>query len=146
MAANSKPMTWPERIVAVGLILGAIWGVNSCSEWSAQKAAQREAVKALRAAELSRVGLTNFSWRKGGFGSVMIANFTIENGLDRDIADVRVECRVTGRSGTTIGTPWLMVYEVVKTGKSRNIKDMSVGFVHSQSTNASCSVADFKRL
>lgn len=145
MAATIKPMTWPERLVAATLICGMLWGLNSCFKWSAETSAARDAAKAFRAAELSRVRVRDFTWRKDGFGSVMVASFKVENGLDYDVKDVTLNCRVHGASSTTIGQPSAVVFDAFPAGKWKLVRDFNIGFISSQAQTANCEIVDFVR-
>jgi hypothetical protein len=45
----------------------------------------------------------DFEWSKGGFGSVMLANFTVTNKSDHTFKDFTVKCIHSAPSGTLIG-------------------------------------------
>jgi DNA-binding transcriptional regulator YdaS (Cro superfamily) len=51
---------------------------------------------------LNRIKL-DWTWRKGGFGTVAVATFTVVNGNDFAIKDLAITCRFEGNSGTEIG-------------------------------------------
>ncbi len=87
--------------------------------------------------------LTNFTWTKGGFDSVMMATFTFNNKNAFDIKDVEVLCRHTAPSGTAIDSNTRTIYDVVKAGSKKTIRDFNMGFIHSQVAKSNCVVDDF---
>lgn len=91
---------------------------------------------------LRLVTLDKWEWRKGGFDSVMLLDAKIKNTGARDIKDIEIECTHSSNSGTRIDRNKKVVYELVRAGKSVNIKEFSMGFVHSQATSTSCKITD----
>jgi hypothetical protein len=95
-----------------------------------------------RRTALGHISIKNFNWTKGGFGTVMILNeLTISNGSKYSAQDFQIECTVSAPSGTLLGRPSTTLYETVGAGKTRSFRDLSVGFVHSQATQASCRIS-----
>ncbi len=88
------------------------------------------------------VQIENFSWSKGGFGSVMIANFSIKNNLPWAIKDIEVKCTHTAPSGTTIDQNRRTIFERIEANKSRRISNFSMGFIHSQASRSGCDIVD----
>lgn len=87
----------------------------------------------------------DWSGRKGGFGTVFIATFTMKNGNDFDIKDPVISCEQTGPSGTTISKTTQTIYRIVRAKSSTIAKNINMGIMHPQSARASCRVIDFKR-
>ena len=67
---------------------------------------------------LSQVKL-DYRWRKGGFGSVMEADFTLKNNSDHDIKDFEITCEHFAKSGTLIDSNKRTIYDVVKAHATR---------------------------
>jgi hypothetical protein len=85
--------------------------------------------------------IVDYSWHKGGFGSVMVLNkVTIKNTRKIAIADFRITCDTSGPSGTILSSPSTTLYERIEAGKTRTFRDVNLGFIHSQSARASCRV------
>jgi hypothetical protein len=84
--------------------------------------------------------LSDFSWRKGGFDTVFIANFTLKNLNDKPVRDIEISCEARAPSGTLLGNPTTVVYDRLMPNKPKKFRDISVGFVHSQAQRASCEV------
>lgn len=80
------------------------------------------------------------NWEAGGFGSVMIASFTIVNPLSFAVKDVGVQCEVYGESGTRLGIRDEKVFRVVKSRSKERISKLNMGFVNGQSARANCSI------
>lgn len=91
---------------------------------------------------LRQVKIEQFSWRPGGFSTVLIADFKINNPTPHGLKDFVVSCTIYGRSGTAIATNSRTVYEVVSPKSVRAVKGLNMGLIDSQSTNASCEITD----
>lgn len=88
-----------------------------------------------------KTSLLDFSWSTGGFGSVMEASFTIENGNDFEVKDIEVICTMMGNSGTEIGTARHTIYDIVGPRKKKAFKDVNMGFINSQSSSSKCRIS-----
>ena len=86
------------------------------------------------------VEITKWSWKKGGFDSVMIATFTFKNNNDFPVKDITVRCEHEGPSGTTIDTNIRTIYERVEPHKKHTVRNFGMGFIHSQANRSSCAV------
>lgn len=84
------------------------------------------------------IKIVDFSWQKGGFGSVMLVKFTIKNTAPIDIKDVSIRCEHSAPSGTLIDSNEHTVYEIFKSGATRRLPKVNMGFIHSQATSSSC--------
>lgn len=91
------------------------------------------------------VTIANYTWSKGGFGSVGLATFTIKNDNPFPVKDVFVRCSFYGNSGTALGQADKTIYEVIAAKKSRTFREVNLGFIHSQSARASCRVVYVER-
>lgn len=96
-----------------------------------------------------KVNLTNFDWRKGGFGTVMIATFTISNENDFAIKDLYVACELTAPSGTKIGYAAATLYERVPAHGRKTVREVNMGSGISrdfnQAATASCKLGPFDK-
>lgn len=89
--------------------------------------------------------IEKFAWRKGGFGTVMIASFTISNELGtKDVSDFLLRCSGYGPSGTLISQPEMRLYEVVEAGKRKRFSQVNIGFIDHQTSNTHCVIADWE--
>ncbi|MDQ3816511.1 MAG: zinc ribbon domain-containing protein, partial [Acidobacteriota bacterium] len=68
-------------------------------------------IESPREAALRQVKI-GFKWSKGGFGSVMIADFVIENSSNYIIKDLEVTCTHFANSGTQIDSNTRTIYEM----------------------------------
>jgi hypothetical protein len=84
----------------------------------------------------------DYRWRKGGFGSVMEADFTLKNNSDHDIKDFEITCEHFAKSGTLIDRNKRTIYDVVKAHATRKFPNFNMGFIHSQAASSSCAVTD----
>jgi hypothetical protein len=64
------------------------------------------------------VSLVLDSWTKGGFDSIMIANFTVKNSTKYSVKDITVTCTHYAASGTEIDSNTRTIYEMVKGKRS----------------------------
>lgn len=88
----------------------------------------------------------DFRWHKGGFGSVMLADFTVKNPTQYSFKDFEVKCTHTGPSGTVIDSNTRTIYEIVRAGSTKHINEQDMGFIHSQATKSYCEITDLVAL
>jgi hypothetical protein len=91
---------------------------------------------------LDMVSIKKWNWRLDGFGTVMIASFTIQNDNAFDVKDVTIECELNAKSGTELGKSRQTVYEIIPANGSKRLADVNMSFVHSQASKASCRITD----
>jgi|GEM_PF-748373 len=107
---------------------------NTASVASTPSESPKEA--ALRQAKI------DFKWKTGGFGSVMIADFTIQNPSNYAIKDLEVTCTHFASSGTKIDSNTRTIYELVPAKGKKIVKGFNMGMINSQASTSSCSVED----
>lgn len=112
----------------------------------AKERAIKERLSAARRAPEDFVSIKNVAWRKGGFGSVMLATFTIRNEAPIDIKDIEIYCSHFAASGTRIDSNDRTIYEIVKANSTRTFRQINMGFIHSQAASTSCSVRSARAL
>lgn len=88
----------------------------------------------------SKVTLEKISWRKGGFDNVAVVDATIKNANTVAVKDVQVTCEAVASSGTGLGTVKQTVYETIAPEKTKRVRDLNMGFIHTQTKNISCRV------
>src|SRR5260370_42364521 len=87
-----------------------------------------------------RMRLTDFSWEAGGFGTVLLNDFTIVNGNTFAVKDITISCVLQGPSGTVVGTTKHAVYDVVLAHSAKRFEKVNMGFINSQTYIVSCAV------
>ena len=90
---------------------------------------------------LSRVKLT-FAWRKNGFDTGMIADFTITNPTKWRIKDLEITCEHIGPSGTKIDSNVRTIFQIVEAERTKQVKAFNMGFIHSQATSSACTITN----
>ena len=90
---------------------------------------------------VNHVTITNTAWRKGGFGAVAFAAFSLKNDNPASVKDVEIECGFFGKSGTQISTASTTIYDVILPKTTKTFPELSLGFVGQQAVSASCLVA-----
>jgi hypothetical protein len=90
--------------------------------------------------------LTEFSWSRGGFDSVLLADFTIRNNKQVDIKDIVVHCYGLASSGTHIDDNERTIYQVVRAGQTKHIYGFSMGFLNSQVATLRCGLGHYVTL
>lgn len=96
-----------------------------------------------RAVVLGNLEVEVLKWTRGGFDTVMIADFKVTNKNGFDLKDVTIKCDYFASSGTRLDSSTRTAYEVFPAGKSKTIREFNMGWVHSQARQASCSVIGF---
>ncbi len=84
----------------------------------------------------------DFKWAKEGFGTVMIADFTITNPTSYTVKDLEVTCTHYANSGTEIDSNSRTIYETVPAKGKKVVRNFSMGFIHSQAARSSCKITD----
>jgi hypothetical protein len=84
----------------------------------------------------------DYNWSKSGFGNVMIADFTIKNPTPYRFKDFEVKCTHFAPSGTVIDSNTRTIYEIVEPQSTKRIKQMNMGFIHSQAAKSGCEIRD----
>lgn len=86
--------------------------------------------------------ITNFNWSKGGFGSIMIIDrLTVRNNAPFPIKDFVLKCVHQGPSGTDMDRNSRVVYEIVPPESTTTVREINMGFIHSQVTTSNCEIA-----
>ncbi|HEX3117195.1 MAG TPA: hypothetical protein VHQ48_17130 [Bradyrhizobium sp.] len=93
--------------------------------------------------QIAAIKIEKWSWKKGGFDSVMIGTFTIKNSNDFGVKDIVLNCEHFAPSGTLIDSNTRTVYQSIKPKSSITVRDFNMGFLHTQATRSSCSVTNF---
>jgi hypothetical protein len=135
-------------IIAVFIIITGNTGKTTSTQQSADTELDRRIADMGRyIAEQERllsVKLSKMSWKKGGFDSVMIVSFTLENTNSFPVKDVEVTCEGSGNSGTLIDINVRTIYDVVKAKSAKPISNFNMGLIHSQASKSWCRVSEFK--
>jgi len=84
--------------------------------------------------------IEGFSWKKGGFGTTMQANFSLKNSLPWKVKDIEIRCKHSAPSGTMIDENSRTIYESIEPNKTRQISDFGMGFIHTQAHTSLCEV------
>ena len=87
----------------------------------------------------------DFTWSAGGFGSVMVVNFTIKSTLQFPVRDILVRCIGTGNSGTEIGSVSQTIYETVPAKGTKRINKINMGFIPGQMRGARCEILSVQK-
>lgn len=104
-----------------------------------------EIARELRRNPAEKMKVSSFTWRLGGFDTVAIATLTIQNDNDFRVKDVDLACRFSANSGTVLSTPSKTIYDLIPAKGRKSFKDVSIGFVNTQSARGSCWVESAKR-
>lgn len=91
---------------------------------------------------MQQVVISKMSWRKGGFGAVMLLNGSIVNLSNYDVKDITIGCAHFAGSGTQLGTLSKTLYEAVPARGTKPFRELGMGFIHSQAARANCQVDD----
>lgn len=78
--------------------------------------------------------------RRGGFGTVMLVDFTLRNDSLSDLKDFHITCVGKGRSGSDVDRNSIILYEFVSARRTRTIRDVNMGLVNPQVASTTCTV------
>lgn len=84
------------------------------------------------------VKMADYEWRIDGFGTVMIADFKIKNGLPWAVKDITVTCHHSGESGTQLDSNTRTIYQRIEASKTKWIKNFNMGFINHQAARSGC--------
>lgn len=132
----ASPKNTEQRNTATTLSSSSTSSTTTTSAVSTPSESPKES--ALRQAKI------DFSWSKGGFGSIMEADFTIENPSNYAIKDIEVTCTHFANSGTEIDSNTRTIYESVPSRGKKVVKNFNMGFIHSQAKKTSCKIEDLE--
>lgn len=102
---------------------------------AAQAAGEQLAMRFPQEFMSAETKLVDFTWEKGGFGTVMIANFTIRNDSPVDVADFKIRCQHYDSSGVVLDQNAGTAFGIVKAHATARIPNVNMGFLNSQSGN-----------
>ena len=103
----------------------------------------RERLKSERQAVINDLEIIDYKWNpNAGFGSILMASFSIKNGSEKPVKDIEVECVHYGPSGTKIDSNRRVIYERIEPGETLQISDFNMGFIHSQAHKSGAYVVD----
>lgn len=103
---------------------------------AAQTAAEQLAMRSPRDFASAETKLVDFTWEKGGFGTVMMANFTVRNDSPVDVADLKIHCDHYAANGVVLDQNAGTAYAVVKARSTTRIPNVNMGFLNPQSGNS----------
>jgi len=95
-----------------------------------------------KAAALKLIGVENWSWHRGGFDAVMLADFTITNASPWAIKDITITCRHHSSSGTAINENTRTIYRTFPAHSEITVSDFNMGIIDSQAQSSSASIED----
>lgn len=95
---------------------------------------------------LKSIRLGGLRWEKSGFGTVMVATFTVYNDNPFPIKDVEVTCVHSTNSGTVIDRNTRTIYERLDARGYVAVPEMNMGFIHSAANSTRCAPTDFSRV
>jgi RNA polymerase subunit RPABC4/transcription elongation factor Spt4 len=138
--AKTSTATWLFLIILV-LFMFVVPNIkdNSTSVTHPNSSSPKEKV-------LKLVFLENFTPKKSGFGNIMESDFKIVNKSQYSIKDIQITCEHYAKSGTKIDSNERIIYEIIKAGKTKNIKNFNMGFIHTQAAKTGCVITNFEIL
>jgi hypothetical protein len=81
---------------------------------------------------------------RGHRSNFVEGTFSIRNGTDTDIKDVKITCYFIAPSGTALGDASATVYQVIPSGRARKSPSVSLGYANPQTARYKCDVVDFQ--
>jgi len=90
------------------------------------------------------LSIVDWSWRAGGYGVIMLADFTIRNDGGESASDIQIKCTMVAPSGTELGAVAVTVYETVRSRQKRTFRGVNMGFISHQAKSARCDIVGTK--
>lgn len=114
-----------------------------------RNAAEQLAIRSPEDFATSEARLVDFTWEKGGFGTVMMANFTVRNDSPVDVADPRIRCNHIAEDGVVLDQNAGTAYGVIKAHSTTRIANVNMGFLSGQTassrhTKTNCEIVTLK--
>lgn len=144
-----KTRTSPAQIGCLGLIaivvlIGVFSSGSSDTGSSSSSSSSRTSTPSYSPPPQERpeseVSIKKWNWKKGGFDTVMIATFTLRNENSYPVKDIKIRCELSGNSGTSIDSVEETIYDSVPANGTKTFPEVSMGFVRSQTSRASCEI------
>lgn len=130
---TSRPQIWVDEL--------KVLRPKEYAAYQAQEAREREdRMRAFQRSNPKDYLTLSHSWRAGGFGSVMLADFTVKSTLLFAVKDIVVRCIGYGNSGTAISEHSAVLYDVVPANATKRISGVNLGFMSSQTATAGCQI------
>lgn len=129
-------------IISLVIIAGVIWSFFSQTSNKPPSISSAPSVSDIKQQIKGQVRIEKLKWNTGAADTIMMLSATLVNQSDRDIKDIEITCEHFSNSGTKIDSNNKTVYEIIKAGKSKRIRDFNMGFIHSQAATTNCSVSD----
>jgi hypothetical protein len=143
--ANRPPVT-PAQQAAINAAHDAQVQTELRARAVKEEAARAEAKAAQAEAARTVELLRPMKWWKGGFDSVMMADVKIRNNTATAVKDIVISCSESGPSRTVIDHNAHTVFDIVKPGQTRTFREVNLGLIRSQATEAACKVASFDKV
>ena len=109
---------------------------------AAQASAEQLAMRFPQEFASAETKLVDFTWEKGGFGTVMMANFTIRNDSPVNVADFKIRCQHYDSSGVVLDQNAGTAFGIVKAHATTRIPNVNMGFLNTQSSNSRTTKTD----
>lgn len=111
---------------------------DSASDTASIAAPAAPALDSMRDEPERFVTLEKIIWSKD-YG-MMEMSVTIHNGSALTLKDFVIECEHSGASGTVMDSNRREIFELLKPGESKRIRDFSMGFINSQAVSTNCTI------
>ena len=128
--------------VLIGLGLLFLIGCRAVPDETPVPASTHPKTSAKEDAIQHQVKFTASAWRAGGFGTVLMLDFSVANQGGVDVKDIQITCSMIGGSGTTIARTTKTVYTIFKANSSQEFLNFNMGFLRSQTENVRCEITD----
>jgi hypothetical protein len=129
---------WGVAIVIVALCAWAGWQLSWKPSGASANTQARDNPESVQ--------ISQFSWRKDGFGNVMTATFRLRNTNSFAVKDVVVRCVHSAPSGTKVDSNTRTIYEIIKPKAEFLARDVNMGFIVSDASRSNCSTVRFTPL
>jgi PAS domain S-box-containing protein len=154
-AANAEVRDGMDKLQRASLIIDSVTRQYPNDPGAAQltraikSTVEQLAVRFPQEFAVAETKLVDFTWEKGGFGTVMIGNFTIRNDSPVDVADFKIRCQQYDQNGVVLDQNAGTAFGVAKAHSTIRIPNINMGFLSAQSgtsrtTKTDCEILGLK--
>lgn len=129
----AKHLGGGETLLALVVAGVVIW-------WLASREGSSAAPEDPKKAAVASLQLSDVSWTRGGFDTVMLLDVAISNRGSRAVKDVEIRCEHASPSGTIIDSNTATIYQVFPAGQTVEVKGFEMGFIHTQAERTNCRI------
>lgn len=141
-AAKSEPIAKSEPVMLATLAVSPEIASPEANSAATPIDVNRQAA----VAAVDGLKISSQSWRRGGLGSNALFTFTLRNGNDYAVKDIRISCEFVRRDGSHLTDRTRTIHDTLDMKSRRKFTRMHIGFVNINADRASCALVTASRI